>query len=193
MKLLLLLSGPVAVGKTGIADALIRKHDFQSIKSSSYLRSLAAQRKLEQNRTNLQQIGDQLDGTTDYRWLIDDVALPSLASAPNQKRWLIDSVRKQRQIQHFREQFADSIWHVHLTAPERTIEERYVTRLTAGGESGKVPYAIAISHENEISSRSLIKIADVVLDLELITPEKAALTIVKEWNERKGYAPDRIN
>ena len=77
MKLLLLLSGPVAVGKSGVANTLIKSHGFTSIKSSTYLRSKAASDGLNESRTVLQEAGDRLDSETDFKWLIDDVAVPA--------------------------------------------------------------------------------------------------------------------
>lgn len=79
MKLLLLLSGPVAVGKSSVANALIKDHAFTNIKSSTYLRAQVASDGLNESRTNLQKTGDRLDDETDFKWLIDDVAAPAIA------------------------------------------------------------------------------------------------------------------
>jgi gluconate kinase len=184
MTKLLLLSGPTAVGKSGVANALIEYHGFLSIKSSTYLTALAKQQGLEVNRSNLQQIGDDLDDKTDYRWLIDAVATPTIASQPKHTSWLLDSVRKRRQVDHFRDHFGRSVFHVHLNAAESVIKQRYIARLAAGGERGNVSYETTKQHPNEISSRGLIEIADFVLDLEHMTPDAAALTIIERWPEK---------
>ena len=192
MNRLLLLSGPVAVGKSGVANALIRDHGFASIKSSAYLRAQAVSDGLTESRTNLQKTGDRLDDETDFKWLIDDVAIPAIAANQDNTRWLLDSVRKRRQVAHFRNHFGKSVFHVHLIAPEPIIEARYNDRLLAGDEAGNVAYATAIAHTNELSSRSLIDIADFLVDLASASSEAAALAIVEKWNER-GHAPNRFD
>lgn len=135
MKFLLLLSGPVAVGKSGVANALIKDHGFASIKSSAYLRAQAA--------------SDGLSGR--------------------------------------------SVFHVHLIAPEPIIEARYNDRLLAGDEAGNIAYATAIAHPNELSSRSLIDVADFLVDLASSSSEAAGLAIVEKWNEREVNASDRFD
>jgi adenylosuccinate synthase len=185
MTFLLLVSGPVAVGKSAVATVLIQEHGFQGIKSSQYLRDLAQQRNVGQGRTDLQALGDQLDEQTDYRWLIDDVAARAMAEAPQQERWLLDAVRKARQVEHFRKRFGDAILHAHFSAPETVLEQRYSGRLAAGGEHpGNTSYADAIRHPNEIASRNLVEIADIVIDLEHTSSQDAASAILKKWRER---------
>jgi hypothetical protein len=193
MKLLLLLSGPIAVGKSGVANALIKGHGFANIKSSAYLRLQTASNGISESRTNLQKTGDRLDDETDFNWLIDDVAKPAIAANPDNARWLLDSVRKRRQVEHFRNHFGRSVFHVHLTAPESIIEARYNDRLLAGDEVGNITYATAIAHANEQSSRSLIDIADFLVDLASASSEAAGLAIVEEWNEREVDAPNRFD
>jgi adenylosuccinate synthase len=190
MMLLLLLSGPVAVGKSGVANALVKDHGFASIKSSAYLRAKAKAYGLAESRAVLQATGDRLDDETDFKWLIDDVAVPAISASPNNGRWLLDSVRKQRQVEHFRDHFETSVLHVHLTASEPTIETRYGNRLIAGNEAGNVTYAVSIAHTNEISARSLIDIADFRVDLTSVSSEAAASTIVEKWKEREVHAPN---
>jgi hypothetical protein len=193
MKLLLLLSGPVAVGKSGVANTLIKYHGFASIKSSTYLRAKAASDGLDESRTVLQKTGDSLDDETDFKWLIDDVAVPAIAANPDNDRWLLDSVRKKRQVEHFRNHFGKSVFHVHLTAPEPTIEARYNNRLSAGNETGNIPYSTAIAHTNELSSRSLVDIADFLFDLANASSAAAALAILEKWEEREANAPNRFD
>ncbi len=193
MKLFLLLSGPVAVGKSGVANALIKDHGFASIKSSTYLRAQSASDGMNESRTNLQKTGDRLDDESDFKWLIDDVAVPAIAANPDNDRWLLDSARKRRQVEHFRNRFGRSVFHVHLTAPEPIIEARYNDRLLAGDEVGNIAYAAAIAHANEQSSRSLIDIADFLVDLASASSEVAGLAIVEKWNEREVNAPNRFD
>lgn len=160
----LLLSGPVAVGKSTLAKKLVEDHGFRTIRSGNHLRSVAAQLGSDTTRRDLQELGDCLDLRTDYLWLIDDVASPQIETAPDHAHWLLDSVRKERQVEHFRSRFPHVV-HVHLTATEKVLRARYDARLAAGGEyEGGTPYDVAVGHPNEVASRGLIRIADLVVD-----------------------------
>ena len=189
MTFLVLLSGPVAVGKSAVARELIAGHRFQSIRSGSYLAGLAVQQGHDRSRAALQKLGDELDKKTDYRWLIDEVTIAALQQNPSHVRWLLDSVRKKRQIEHFRTQFEDSVFHVHLTAPKSVLPERYTRRLSAGGEySGNTSYDAAIAHPNETSARSLIDIADLVIDVSQTLSSEAAARVVTQLSGKAKYA-----
>ncbi len=177
---LVLFSGALAVGKSTVANVLIAEHGFESIRSGAYLRSLANGRSIDINRTNLQQLGDSLDAETDFLWIVENVAVPLLDAKPQQTLWLLDSVRKKRQVEHFRARFGDDVHHIHFVADEVTLRQRYEARIAQGGAyEGGVPYDAAVIHPNEISSRSLIELADVVIDLSAIQGPDAASQIWK--------------
>jgi dephospho-CoA kinase len=158
-----LLSGPVAVGKTTLRDALVVGHGFSNVRSSEYLRQRAASLALIDDRLSLQELGDKLDRDTDYRWLVDDVALP-LFRAGQQQRWLVDAVRKERQVQHFKAAIPGKVLHVHLTAPEHLIRSRFALRLGVAEADAEEAYLRTISHSNEQASKALIEVADLVVD-----------------------------
>src|SRR5437879_5669745 len=141
---ILLLSGPLAVGKSSVAALLTERGNFTRVRSGQFLSEYATARGITPDRQTLQEIGDRLDIETDYRWLIDDVAAPAIASNPSQARWLVDAVRKHRQVEHFRNRFPGQVIHVHLTADERVLQERYDARQRAGDDYvGNKPYDIA--------------------------------------------------
>lgn len=180
IEMLVLLSGPVAVGKTTLRQVLLEEHGFEYVRSSAYLIELAAKQGEGTARSSLQEIGDGLDKTTDYRWVLDAVAIPAMAGYPEQRRWLVDAVRKERQVEHFRTEFGAAVLHVHLTASEAALRYRYEARTTALGTAGDTtPYDVAIAHSNEAASRSLISLADLVLDMEVTAPQEAARLILR--------------
>ncbi|GAB2179078.1 AAA family ATPase [Dongia sp. agr-C8] len=186
-RIVLLLSGPIAVGKTSVADSLIDGHGFTAIKSGNHLRALAADRGGGQSRLELQKLGDSLDEDTDYRWLIDDVASKSIRDTPGQTRWLLDSVRKERQVAHFRQSFKSAVFHAHLTAPEEILEARYNSKMSQGGEySGNTPYAAAAVQPNEVSARALSRIADIVIELHDQSGSAVANAIIHAIGGRHG-------
>jgi adenylosuccinate synthase len=178
--LILLISGPIAVGKTSVTEHLIEKYGFQKISTGSYLLNIAQNKNLHSGRRTLQELGDKLDADTDYKWVVDDVAKPKIELNPDVKYWLFDSVRKPQQIEHFKALYPNSIRHVHLSASEPTLELRYNGRKSSGGEYEESPsYRDAISHSNEVIARSLIGIAEAVILTENTTPETAADNIVQ--------------
>lgn len=155
----------MAAGKSTLSTTLVENYGYKSIHSGRYLQMLAQDRALDVSRRTLQMLGDGLDDVTDFAWLVDDVAAPLIEGEPDQKLWLLDSVRKARQVEHFRARFRDDVLHVHVVAPEEELRRRYEERLRKGGEyEGGTPYDEAISHPNEVSSRALGTIADLIVD-----------------------------
>jgi adenylate kinase family enzyme len=185
MSSIVLLSGPIASGKTTLAEELIRRHDFERVKSSDHLRSICEQPAYEVSRAALQDMGDRLDQETDYGWLVEDVAKPQIAARPQRVRWLIDSVRKERQIFHFRSSFGDDVCHVHVSAPEEVLRERFEWRIASGEHhEGPTSYEQGIAHPNEISARALENVADLRIDLSQVDPAEAAERIVEHLAKR---------
>lgn len=182
---LILLSGPIAVGKSRVAAQLVGRHDFERISSSAYLRKHVVASYGEGCRRSLQDVGDALDAATDFRWLIDDVALPMFArSGRGRDRWVLDAVRKQRQVDHFKEIEVD-VRHVHLTASEATLRSRYEHRKSRDD----INYDDAVIHPNERAARSLIDIADFVLSVEGRSSADIA-NLILGGNENAKDRPD---
>lgn len=188
MKLMLLLSGPVAVGKTSVAKALIERYKFHGVRSGGYLSELAKREGLPTDRAGLQALGDKLDSESDYSWLIENIAKPAINASPDLDFWIVDCVRKKRQTEHFRDQFAASVCHVHLTATEELLEKRYSKRIELGEEYlGGTSYEVAIKHPNEVLSRNLGALADLNICVDDLNAEDIAASILAYLME-KGYA-----
>ena len=181
MQSIVLLSGPVAVGKTTLRDVLAASYGFDCVRSSPYLIQLAAERGIGTTRTELQDLGDQLDRSTDFRWVVDQVAIQAFRLRWEQNRWLVDAVRKQRQVDHFRSAFDGAVLHVHLTACEDVLRARFDGRLKAENSNvdGQTPYEVAIQHDNEMQARRLIESADLVVDLGITSTMDAIKMIVQ--------------
>lgn len=176
--MVLLLSGPVAVGKTSVATELVATFNFERVRSGAFLQRRAVELQRTSDRAGLQALGDELDEATGYRWLVDEVALPTLRERADQQRWLIDAVRKQQQVEHFRRAISGSVLHVHLDASECTLRARYESRMLAGEEYlGATPYDVAIQHQNEVASRGLRDVADAIVFVEGKTAAEVAAEI----------------
>jgi adenylosuccinate synthase len=125
-------------------------------------------------------LGDELDKVTDYRWLICDVAQPAIKGTPAQTLWVVDAVRKRRQVEHFREAFGRAVYHVHFTAPEGVLRARYYGRQSEQGDQADLTsYDAAIDHDNERAARALIECADIVIDLVGRAPPEVAGMILR--------------
>jgi adenylosuccinate synthase len=160
---LVLLSGAVTAGKSSLAAALIANHGFRKISTSGYLTELAAAQGLENRRDVLQALGDRLDEETDYSWPIS-VAQRQIQCGQHGGPWLLDAVRKDRQVFHFRAAFS-RVLHVHVTAPEEVLRARYLFRQgTKDSRDSQGTYDELIKHPNEVSSRALEFSADLVFD-----------------------------
>lgn len=175
MPIIVLLSGPISSGKTSLADQLIQRHGFQRLKSSDHLKAMCVSNGVEISRASLQKTGDDLDAETDFHWLVTDVAAPQMALNPSQQKWLIDAVRKPRQVEHFRADFHNEVLHVHLWAPEEVLKERYDRRRASGADNeGATSYAEAVTHPNEKASRALQGSADIAINVTTISAASAA-------------------
>jgi hypothetical protein len=124
-----------------------------------------------------------------HRWLIDEIVKVRIAATPAHGSWLLDSLRKKRQAFRFKDTYGKLAFHVHLNAHETILKQRYDSRLASGGEyAGNTPYSVAKGHSNEVEVRSLIEVADVILDVSNKPPEKVAAEILELWNTRGKYA-----
>lgn len=179
MKRLLLLSGPMASGKTSVSAALQKLHGFVPISSGSYLRAQLTARDEPLDRHNLQELGDSLDRATDFSWLIDAVAIPALEVRTYVDNWLLDAVRKPRQVELFRFHFGNAVRHVHIVAPEAVLEQRYSAR----GSTPREDYEASVLHPNEQSARSLAAFADKVLNTDEYSPVEIADQIMDIWEK----------
>lgn len=179
MKRLLLLSGPIAGGKTSVSASLQENYGFVPISSGSYLRAQLAVRNEPLDRHNLQELGDSLDRATDFSWLIEAVAIPALEARQDIENWLLDAVRKPRQVELFRLRFASAVRHVHIVAPDAVLEQRYAAR----GLSHLEEYQASVLHPNEQSARSLTAFADKVLDTDEYSPVEIADQIMDIWEK----------
>jgi adenylosuccinate synthase len=168
----ILLGGPICGGKSSVAAELLSEFGYHKISSSNFLRKqLGAALLTENERTLLQNAGDQLDEETDYRWVVDQVALPTVAANSDQKLWLFDAARKPRQVEHFRKAFGQALLHCHIAASEAALRKRYEERTS----SVDTPYSVACAHPNEIAARALSHLADEIF----LTDELSAREIAR--------------
>nr|WP_197979564.1 hypothetical protein [Pseudomonas sp. CFBP 13602] len=173
------MSGPIASGKTSASAALQELHGFVPISSGSFLRTQLAALHEPLDRHNLQSLGDSLDQATDFSWLIESVAIPAIEAGQGVDYWVLDAVRKPRQVELFRLRFGNAVRHLHIVASESVLEQRYAAR----GLGFLEEYQASVLHPNEQSARWLAGFADKVLDTDEYSPVEVADQIMDIWEK----------
>lgn len=176
---IVLFSGPIAAGKTSLRNYLVNHFGFRVIKTSEYLVKIAASCGISPNRKNLQDLGDRLDNDTNYKWIIEDVAIPIISLEPG-KNWIVDAVRKKEQVALYKSLIEASVIHAHITAPEAILLQRYNSRMAMDGSSEAASYEAATNHENERNARSLDSIADLIVNMHELSIIAASQLIVEK-------------
>jgi adenylosuccinate synthase len=150
------ISGPVAVGKSVLADQFIER--FRAYRLST--RQLLIDKDVENERGALIEAGKRLDRETDGAWVRDGV-LPYIEREKESQVILIDSVRTEQQVRHLRETLGDSFIHMHVTAPIQVAQERYEKRDAAADQS--MTYDEVRADPTESSVWLLDRVADRVV------------------------------
>lgn len=124
-KLIVLLSGSVASGKSTLGQQLAEQFGAKVIKTWQLLKEISPD--VGMNREDLQTLGERLDRETDGRWVAE--AIGRLATEiPRDAFIVVDSVRIQEQTDWIRRGFGGSVVHVYLEASHDDLERRYSKR-----------------------------------------------------------------
>src|SRR2546428_9442405 len=117
---IIVLSGPVASGKTTLGDTLVERYGFKLQKTRELIRIF---QKTDLERGALQVGGDALDRKTQGRWVANALGR-ALLDLPADATVLVDSVRIEAQVKAIRQAFGPHVTHVHLTAPLTELSRR---------------------------------------------------------------------
>ncbi len=163
-KQIILLSGPVASGKTKLGEALVQRYGFRLVKTRELIHS---QVKVLNERGALQRAGDALDRKTNGQWLANALDR-EIARFPEDSRVVVDAIRIRSQAEAVRVAFGQRVVHIHVTAPESVLAARYATRLANVRELPSYEHVRANRTERNIDR--LAKIADIVIDTQRNSP-----------------------
>ncbi len=174
---ILLLSGPVASGKTTLWQQLARNfpsEHIHALKTKDLIRELALKKlghELPSERRALQDCGDQLDRDTKGRWVRDALIsfVSRCISTEEAPIFVVDAVRIRAQIKAIREAYGFSVKHIHLKAPEHELAERYKRRCSDMQELSS--FKDLEKNPTEAAVHELEKIADIVVDTQACTPD----------------------
>lgn len=159
-QIVVLSAGPVASGKSTLAQALVDQHGYRPFRTKLMIQ---AARSVKSERRTLQRAGDALDRQTGGEWIAQTVA-KEIQSLPEDASVVIDSVRIKLQVDAIRRAFGARVVHIHLTASEKVLESRY--RRRQDGVQELDSYADVRRNRTERSVDELAKVADIVVDTE---------------------------
>jgi adenylosuccinate synthase len=157
-KRIILLSGPVAAGKTRLGNALVERYEFKAIKTRKLIESLV---QVPNERGALQKAGEQLDQETQGQWVAEALAR-EVSRLPENCSVLVDSIRIGQQAEAIRVAFGARVVHIHLTAPPNVLSERYGSRTPNVKELPSYDQVRADPTESAVEK--LADIADIVID-----------------------------
>ncbi len=157
-KRIILLSGPIASGKTQLGNALVERYEFKVIKTRKLIESLV---QVPNERGALQRAGEQLDLETNGQWVANALAR-EVNRLPDNCSILVDSIRIGQQAEAIRVAFGARVVHIHLTAPTNVLSERYSSRIPNVKELPSYDQVRADPTESAIEK--LADIADIVID-----------------------------
>lgn len=159
-----LLSGPISSGKSGLATDLKNNHPFRVVKTHDLIAQMVD---VKATRTSFQQAGEKLDRETKGSWVADAVARLTI-SDPKITHLIIDAVRIKEQIDSLRRAYGSKVVHIHLTASEQILAARYAEKAKRRkGEFEELPsYEAVRKNKTERNIDSLRKFADVVINTD---------------------------
>lgn len=123
------LVGYIASGKSTVSQYFIDR-GFKYFKLSDVIRKECLARKLEINRVNLQNVGNELRKTHAASYLVER----TLKDASHAKKVIIDGIRNPEEITFLRDHSQAFILGIKAPKPLRL--ERYLSRLAERGEDG---------------------------------------------------------
>lgn len=158
-KQIVVLTGPVAAGKTSLANHLVANYGFSRLGTRELI--LARLPDTPLTRRDLQAAGDGLDLETRGSWVAEGL-VDFIESNRYGRPVVIDSLRRQEQISAVRRAVAVPVFHVHVTAPFEVRKARYEHEFIGPGEFSRYEDVGQNSTEAEVDQ--LANVADLVID-----------------------------
>ncbi|HCS54753.1 adenylosuccinate synthetase [Rubinisphaera sp.] len=164
---IVLLSGSVASGKSTLASLLEREFDCRVIKTWQLLKAVDPAVNLD--RGSLQVLGESLDKKTGGEWVVEELD-KVIRSSPLKSIVIVDAVRIQGQIDAIRRGYGRNVKHIHLEAPNDTLEARYEGRDRKSIKEFE-SHSEVLKDNTEQAVPKLARTADIVIDTHRNTPD----------------------
>src|SRR4029079_9193002 len=115
-KIIVLLSGQIASGKTTLSKKLEEKFNFKYLRTRSAIKNLAEKelKGREPDRSFLQKFGTSLDTKDNGKWVLNYFQKDLGYSLDEGSFYIVDAVRVLKQIEHFRKAYSYTVCHIHL-------------------------------------------------------------------------------
>ncbi len=133
-RLVIVLSGPVASGKSTLATRLSRALEADVLKTRPILEEQYFIETRLKLRQWLQELGETLDEETGGRWVAAAAERQVRFAAPR-RPLIVDSVRRAAQIEALSDSLDADVIHIHVDASVRTLERRYEARRMQNAET----------------------------------------------------------
>lgn len=172
-----LVSGPIATGKTAVANALVESLDADLLRVREVLGTVLGLN--GRDRRTLQEQGADLDKRTGGRWLLDYI---DDHHRPN-KAVVVDALRTRRQTAPILEGFVDSRL-VYLEAHEETRRRRYAIGAASDPVKASVGLDTAMHHPTEAEVRLLRPMAHVVIATDALGINEVAAEVLRQLRLR---------
>ena len=187
MRSVIVLSGPIGVGKSSFAKALVERFGATRVGTRDYIIRKTG---CENERPALQDAGDALDAKTGGTWVAKSVAEAAVTAGAGAVL-LVNSARIGPQIQALRVRFAGEVFHIHLHAAIDELERRYLNRPREMREFSS--YAEASAHGTEAQVGKLATLADLVLEADHADSDTLAITAMAVRGTRVAAAEPLVD
>lgn len=181
-KIILLLSGEIASGKSTLSKNLVEKFGFKICKTREVLMALGEKhlKGREPSTEFLQNFGESLDKKENGKWVLNAFNHLYGNTISECDYYVVDSVRILNQIKHFRTAYSFSVIHIHLVSSPECLKTRYLDRALANQNSRKTAlanYRCAKANETESRVSTLHQDADLVINTELCSKEDVLIRV----------------
>ena len=172
---IILLSGPVASGKTTLARNLADRFGMKVLRTRDWLMSELEKRN-RGGRADLQGEGERLDQETNGTWVLKGLDRDWRAGGPSESV-VVDSVRIGKQIDAIRDAYGTAVTHIHMTAPVPVLSRRYDERQQQSPNPESMTYEDVRRNSTEFLVDKLQGVADVVVNSDRCTPEDVLVRV----------------
>jgi gluconate kinase len=175
----LLLAGPMGVGKSSVAEQLARSQDSEVVSARRLLIEMAG---ADEDRHALQRAGQRLDQRTRGRWLLE--ALASYVGDGSAGLLVVDAVRTLRQTEPVLTTLTDARL-VYLDADEETRRIRFALSARHDPVKRGTDFARSNVHETERNVRQLKPLAHLVVETDSLSCAET-VEIVRDFVEAEA-------
>lgn len=176
-RLIVVVSGPVAGGKSHLARALADRFDGVRLSTREALMPRLGPGEAP-TRAALQRIGAELDADTDGRWVAD--RLSRRIYDADTDLVIVDAARIATQVQGLRQAFGREVRHVHVTASRETCAARYEQRRSRAEVQEAASYDEVMSDPTEAQVDSLGDEADIAIDSDRDAPDDVVTRVAAQ-------------